>query len=240
MSYILDALKKADQEREQGQVPGLLAQQGHATDATEPSGGLSPLVWAGLGVALTLAGVLSWRQWHAPDALPSGSGPDVQQRGAPPAPPAPGLGGQPPSARLAEGMPPAPPAGMPPRPEGQGVQAQPQPVPSGAATWPTQPTLRVEGVRPAQAPAAVAGPSPEVKSSTLPKLAELPEALRKELPPLSVGGAMHSSVPAQRMLVLDGQVYHEGDSPQPGLKVEEIRLKSAVLSVRGQRFELLF
>jgi len=57
---------------------------------------------------------------------------------------------------------------------------------------------------------------------------------------LNVGGAMHSPTPSQRMLVLTGQVFHEGDSPHPGLTLEEIRLKSAVLNFQGQRFELPF
>jgi general secretion pathway protein B len=94
------------------------------------------------------------------------------------------------------------------------------------------------------APGSARPPAPDAAGQPLrpplPHLADLPEAVRKDLPALTVGGAMHSATPAQRMLVLNGQVLHEGDSPLAGLQLEEIRLKSAVLNFRGQRFELPF
>jgi general secretion pathway protein B len=72
----------------------------------------------------------------------------------------------------------------------------------------------------------------------LPKVRDLPEALRRGLPPLNVSGSMYSPDPASRMLVLDGQVLRVGQSAQPGLVVEQIGPKSAILSQQGQRFEL--
>jgi general secretion pathway protein B len=40
------------------------------------------------------------------------------------------------------------------------------------------------------------------------------------------------------MVVLNGQVFQEGNELGAELKLEQIRPKSAVLSIRGQRFEL--
>src|SRR5690606_20585494 len=65
------------------------------------------------------------------------------------------------------------------------------------------------------------------------------ENLRRGIPPLQVGGAMYSEDPGKRMVVLNGQVFHEGDRPVPELTLEQIRLKSAVFSLPGgQRFVL--
>jgi hypothetical protein len=40
------------------------------------------------------------------------------------------------------------------------------------------------------------------------------------------------------MVVINGQVFQEGSSLGPELKLEQVRPKTAVLSIRGQRFEL--
>ena len=40
------------------------------------------------------------------------------------------------------------------------------------------------------------------------------------------------------MLIINGQVYREGDSPTPELKLEQIRPKSAVLNYKGNTFVL--
>lgn len=71
-------------------------------------------------------------------------------------------------------------------------------------------------------------------------VSELPEEVRRELPALSVSGAMHSDVPANRMLILNGSVFHEGDQPAPGLVLEEIKLKSAVFRFKGHRYSVAY
>ena len=74
----------------------------------------------------------------------------------------------------------------------------------------------------------------------IPTLAELPEALRRDLPALRFGGAMDSPQPAARMLIVNGQVFREGDALSPGLTLQTIRLRSAVFEFRGQRFEAAY
>jgi general secretion pathway protein B len=240
MSYILDALKKAEQEREQGAVPGLHAQQVQAADTHPTPAGLSPLVWAGIGVALTLAGVLTWHNWpQAPspgaDAVDTRSADAPAQPAVAPAAPAVAATKPPPTT-------PAVPSDRQPSARADVAMQVDNGPPGSTRPWPAQPTLSVpahNAAVPANSPAR--SPSREsTGQTTLPHLADLPEALRKDMPALAVGGAMHSPVRTQRMLVLNGQVLHEGDSPQAGLQLEEIRLKSAVLNFRGQRFELPF
>jgi len=71
-------------------------------------------------------------------------------------------------------------------------------------------------------------------------LSALPEALRRQLPPLQTGGAMYSDTPAKRMLIINGQLYQEGATVAPGLVLEQIKLNSAVLAFQGQRFSISY
>lgn len=82
---------------------------------------------------------------------------------------------------------------------------------------------------------ALRDPAPKIVS-----VQELPDDIRRELPQLTVGGAMHSDVAANRMLVLNGGVFREGDQPAPGVVLEEIRLKSAVLRYKGHRYSISY
>jgi general secretion pathway protein B len=91
----------------------------------------------------------------------------------------------------------------------------------------------------AAAPAATATTAAStVGAPALPRLRELAADLRRELPPLAVSGSVYSPDAPSRMLVLDGQVVREGQSAAPGVLVEQIGPKAAVLSFKGQRFEL--
>jgi general secretion pathway protein B len=83
-----------------------------------------------------------------------------------------------------------------------------------------------------QAPASAADERPAVAFN------DLPENIRRELPQLVVGGAMYSQTPANRMLILNGQVFREGDKVAGQLVLEQIKLKSAVLAYKGYRYNI--
>jgi general secretion pathway protein B len=51
---------------------------------------------------------------------------------------------------------------------------------------------------------------------------------------------VYSEIPAQRMVILNGQVLREGDAVSDELVLEQIRARSAVMRLRGQRFEITF
>ena len=74
----------------------------------------------------------------------------------------------------------------------------------------------------------------------MPTKAELPDDIRKQLPPLNTSGAMYSDTPAARMVIFNGQVFHEGDKLTPDLVLEQIMLKGAILSFKGQRFSISY
>jgi general secretion pathway protein B len=94
----------------------------------------------------------------------------------------------------------------------------------------------VEGARPVPAPLPPASaPEPRLRS-----LAELPEELRRSVPALAFGGSVYSETAAQRMVIFNGQVLREGDAVSDEVLLEQIRPQSAVMRLRGQRFEVKF
>ena len=250
MSLILDALRKADAERQQGTVPDLHAQPLNLpAPAVVPTA--SPLRRAGVMAVLAAVGavVAAWALWprsaNPPSVVPPAMAP-VAQAGAGPAvaPAAPvvttaapaqplvssaPLSAPSPAVAAAPTVPPAPVTAPPVTPTAPPAK----PVPAPAVAAPIPPVAKA--VPPAAAPAREAR---EASAAPLPRLEALPPELRAQVPAMTVGGSVHSPVPASRMLILNGQVLREGDSPAPGVKLETIGRKAAVFSVGGQRFEL--
>ncbi|MEQ1682518.1 MAG: general secretion pathway protein GspB [Burkholderiaceae bacterium] len=229
MSYILDALRRADAERERGSVPGIHAQPAMLGEAdSEAPRAARPRLWAGLAFALVLLAGLGWWLWGH-DTPPPAAAP-VLVVPAPavvsPAPlPVPAPVAAPP---LVAALPPAP-VPAPPR-AAEPVRAAPARAPDDKAARPA----------PGAAPKA---PLPGVASAAEPRiyqLSELPDEIRRELPTLAVGGAMYSPNPANRMLIVNGQAFHEGDKLAPNLSLEQIRLKSAVLEYKGYRYGITY
>lgn len=142
------------------------------------------------------------------------------------------------AAGLYAWMPTAPAPAPAPQPAPAPVAATPAPLPAPAAL------LQTPGARALPEPeASPAPPAPRTEASAparLPRLAELPAALRQQLPPLQLSGSMHSPDARLRSLIINGQLYREGDLIAPGLKLEEIGPRSARLRFREQAFELSY
>lgn len=233
MSYILDALKKADAEREQGTVPGLHSQpRAPVPDDNEPPARATvPVVWIGAGVALSVIALLSWQLWTR-DGATTGTAAVV-------APPTQDMGTvQDAAPANAQTQPPM----APPTPRLNVPPDQPPPPSRVAEVVPLAPAPHIAPARPAAPPTATMQPDQgsvtRPASTHVPALSELPEEVRREVPVLTVGGAMYSDTPASRMVVLNGQVFHEGDQPVPGLVLEEIKLKSAIFKYKGYRYSV--
>ena len=259
MSYILEALKKADaaREREREAVPGLHSRHDHAlpdepderVDAT--SAARTPWLIAGIAGGVVITGALFWLLGRShPDATLAGEtrptplqGQVTEAAAAPTAAaltpaPAPVTPAAPPPAtvQVAPAQPPAAQAERPSAPQPVVVAAPP---PAVVARVPAPPTPKPVADTPPQDPLRVDSALRETGPKIVP-VHELPDNIRRELPALSVGGAMHSDVAANRMLVLNGGVFREGDQPAPGLVLEEIRLKSAVLRYKGHRYSISY
>lgn len=221
MSYILDALKKADAERERNGVPGLHShpQAPAPDDGDSTTDTTRPIVWAAAGVAISVIAFLSWQLWTreaAPVNASTSTMPQAQSTAQAPA---------------AEEAPRA-------APMDQGAVPNTEPInPIRRAPVATKP-IRPVTTAPSAVPDNTPGHSDQAPLAQIPTFSELPEDVRRELPVLTVGGAMYSETRSSRMVVLNSQIFHEGEQPAAGLVLEEIRLKSAVFKYKGHRYSV--
>jgi general secretion pathway protein B len=65
---------------------------------------------------------------------------------------------------------------------------------------------------------------------------ELPDAIRADLPEIKFSVLVYANNPADRFVLINGQRLAEGDSPQDGLVVKEIRRDGVVFSYRLYQF----
>lgn len=252
MSYILDALRKADseRERERGAVPDLHAQPAPASTAVAPDdegrSGPPMLVWAVVGLSGLVLVLLGWmflgRDAAAPvatSATPAAPLPQPMQQPVPPTMVAPQP--QPPVPLPAPALPPvAPPMAAPLPPPTARIDPPPErsaalAVPSPAAV-PAAPAVvaRPTPVQPAPVATAVRA------ESRVWSVDELPDDVRRQLPNFAINGSKYSDTPASRILIINGQVFHEGDRLTPDLTLEQIKVKAAVLRFRGYRYSMAF
>jgi general secretion pathway protein B len=110
--------------------------------------------------------------------------------------------------------------------------------PAVAATTPVP--ARKPKPTPAAASAATASAAAPAAEERVYAMNELPDDIRRQLPNLSVGGSMYSTTPASRLVIINGQVLHEGERLTPELVLQQIRLKAAVFAFKGYRFTITF
>lgn len=221
MSYILDALKKAESERQSGSIPNVHAQP----TAPEPSESgrsawVRPASWAALTAAVMALGGLAWvRTGMGVSAV-------VPMRAAPAALP---------SVQASTVS---------------AVPAQP-PLEEAAASAAVEPTVAAAlNIMPKSAPAAVRVVSPEplpVGGPAAPKpmnrvltLRELPEQIQKAIPEITIGAYIYSDIPAERVLLVNRESYREGDEVAPGLTLEKVLPGEAVFSYMGYRYRVSY
>ncbi|WBY01723.1 general secretion pathway protein GspB [Ramlibacter tataouinensis] len=209
MSYILDALRKADVQRERNRLPGLQAQP-HATP--EPARPIARGAWllAGAAAVLGIGGVAAWQSLQGGPVTDS----------APPAAPAVAVAAPSPTpqpAPAAQILPPAPPP-------------LPAPAPAAAAAAAKVPA--------AQRPLAAASSSGGAEASLAKAEPGISSTVPAGAPALAISGGVWSQNPAQRMLIVNGQVFSEGSELAPGVRLQEVKPQRAVLEFRGQRYSV--
>jgi general secretion pathway protein B len=227
MSIILDALRRADAERERsrGAVPGLHDQVdlpapvSSSIDEPADTAERRP-PWTAFAVVAVL-GLTALAWWLRTSQRPEPPAPAAVAQAPSPAPTAP-----PPPAVLTALPPPAPVA-VAPAPPPVALPAAPVLTPPPP---PPRPSPTLKPAEEATAPPAAARP--------VPRYQDLPGATRAELPTLKLGGAMVSDSPGGSVLVINDQLMREGDSVVPGLLLERIGQKSARLRWKDQRFDL--
>ncbi|ATD60063.1 MAG: general secretion pathway protein GspB [Janthinobacterium svalbardensis] len=227
MSYILEALKKSQAERQLGELPSIHAPQVQLHDGAASASARRMPVWLALGgvTVAVAAALLLWQPWQADAAAPAAVAvvPAVLAQAVP----APLLVATPPAAvapaPVASFVPPA--ATAAPVHHARSV-AEPKQETPGQAVSP-----------PVAAPAPVVPPTPAAEES-VPGMRDLPEPIQRQIPAIAIGGYIYSKNPADRLLLIDKVLRHEGEELAPGLVLEKLQPKAAIFSFKGYRYRV--
>jgi general secretion pathway protein B len=243
MSYILDALKRADADRERGHVPGLHS-QGKNHPATAPGASWHrQTVWAIAVLVLLAAAVLTWWSLRAPDTPMA---PDVRTAAASVEPPL--VDAAPPTTPSLPILSPEPPVGAQTPAPARPPSTPPRLQPSRAKAEAVEEAMAAGAVDTADAAtetedtvASVPTPPPQTTLTPRPAAAR-PVATTDASgrPTVRVSGSSYSKNPAHRMLIANGKVVHEGQEIEPGLRLETVGPRSAVLNHRGTLYNITY
>jgi general secretion pathway protein B len=262
VSYILDALRKSDLQRQRSAAPTLLAVQATAVASKRPAYlayGLLAAVLIGAGI------VIGWlRPWEPEQAAParpeSVAVTPVESTARQPAPAPSEMAAQPKAEpELQNSMQPAQapaPSEMVPKPQPklQNAARPAQAAPAASAMAP-KPELPARAMPQTDGPPRAAGaaapgrtepPAPErpvdsaaADAADLPmviSMAELPPSVRQELPAMKISVHAYSSNPGARLVSIDYRILREGDYLVPGLKLEQITPDGMIFDYKGYRF----
>lgn len=249
MSYILEALRRAERERSLGQAPTAET----LTVVTPPSRHRNPrlLALAAATLALALAALAMW-------LLPTRTPQQPALRAPTPAPAAPPAAA-PPAAAPAQAaevpVEPPPLAGSPvfedetavmtlddvaaPFPAREAGSAAAAPS-AGADADATATPMPEESSEIANAPAADAEPLPDAAaaapaSGAPPLLRDMPPAFRAQFPALTLQVHVYDTDPAKRWVMIDNRRYREGNALDSGPSVVEITPDGVIFEQQGER-----
>ena len=215
MSYILDALKKSEQQRRAAAVSTVLP--AHEPDGPAPA---QPMLRIGVvfSLLLTVALLVFWwlsEQSRTPAPVtvdvPIAPVPEITRRMMP----------------VAEETVVTPPV-------------QTIPLPAVEADTPTDIEMKIEDAATVQPPVVtvVAAEAPSSTSSDRPAgsvtMRRLPplESLRR-IPALMINSHIYSPLPEKRSVTMNNRVWHEGEQITDGISVQEITPKGVLLNVDG-------
>ena len=110
-------------------------------------------------------------------------------------------------------------------------------APATAAAPRVLPAAVKSGV-PLAAPSVL--PATQAVAQKVAPLSELPEELRRQIPPLVITGVVYSDSPAQSLLLVNKLVLTQGNLAAPEVMLERIYLHHAVFSFKGTQFTLSY
>ena len=245
MSYILEALKKSEQERQIGHVPDLsMVQETPARAAPRwPRWLLAALL---LNVAIL--SVLAWRVWDArmsPTVASAPTGPaQVAPAGATPAQPV-AAGAEPAVDTLA-----STPSAAVPAPEQSPAAVQdevPEPaLPEPVSQMPAPAVEPVQSMQAATDPQTQLGPDLEAlppvdgadAAAAVPRWEDLPAEQRAGLPVPRIDVHVFAQEPERRFVLINLRKYQQGDTLDDGAVIETILADGIVLSYQGQQYRV--
>jgi general secretion pathway protein B len=257
MSYILDALKKAEQERRRGKAPDIMTD----TDGTvrRPEKRLWP--YAVLIILVAAAGSLGWFFGHEQTDTSSLALQGKQNYVVPVHPQTqPKVQTATTPAEMASGTQPTTASGS-----SQGVKeeksgshnapsaplddkrnlskslAKPIPGDNRSASANKEPGRVVTSKSSQDRSAEEIRPQPEhkpVADNKIYTINELPEAVRQGLPSLTISTHIYASEKSERLAAINGHIGREGQEVMTGIMLESITPDGAILRYQGYKFRV--
>ncbi len=230
MSYILEALKKLEQKREQEEVPKLFVFSRAARPKRKKR-----LSWPYLLAAALLLNAAAMIWWvserHGERRATVAEKVAVPPVSVPPAPlTAPARKDHPQARRPGKKKAPSVARGVMPRPPAPTVAAAPE-VPQVRAS------KAMQTEKPPAQPESREEKSKGSHGAVFP-LGDLPSAVRKGLPEFRISGHAYSPEPRTRVARINEKILQEGQELAPGLKLEEIVPGGVIFGYRGYRFRV--
>jgi len=262
MSYILEALKKSDRERKQGEIPGLQSDHGLRSGQGKREAKVPFWKWLLVCILFVLSAlVLYWSMQRNSMAMQekiSALEKSVVQLKEQPF----SVVAHPPAAREEAVLQPFvveaadPSAAIEPPVVKEESVSQPLVMETGddkgvVAENPQRPVIEERTViravdipRKAQQNVVVSPPkslAQEVAAEaaeTLPLVQDLPSSVQKSLPPLKLAGHVYAKEAAKRMIIINNRICREGDLVENQLVLEQIVWGGVVLRYQEIRFRM--
>ncbi|MDX1633156.1 MAG: general secretion pathway protein GspB [Marinobacter sp.] len=228
MSYILDALRKSESERNQGRVPDL-GQQVQLIHKPR-SRGIPVMGWVGLGLILNavVVALVFWQGW--PETSQPASSASTAAAVTPAVEPVP-------VAPAAAPVAPATPVTSEPEPTESAVAASGEAEVPAPEVAPEKPTVIVPSWKSAGTATPVTEPEAGFGEGRVPHLVEMPMSFQRRIPTLIFSSHVYASDPSARRVMINDNYLRPGER-FAGILVEQITVDGVVLSLDGQRFRV--
>lgn len=259
MSYILDALKRSEQERARGETPDVTTRHDYAPSGSGTGSGRSRTV-AWLVAGALSANALLFAFWLFSGRPAGAPGPEtapspIAGRGASEAPATPRVAAPRVAAQSAGEAPasaPVAPAAREVMPSGAAAR-RPQPAPastavpeapgSAAVDAPTTAPIADTGAPAGRSDEAAAGDDAGYEAAPKPSAPEpvsirdLPDRIQRRIPTLEFATHIFGDAPRYREVTINGRRYAEGERVE-GMLLSEITETGVVFDFEGYRFEM--
>lgn len=242
MSYILDALKKAETDRHAGTALKIDAPVARFLAPPPRRVRHAPWLWIVVSTAAVLVACFLWLgpfskdQEKKEEVLAVATAPAERTESTQQTQP----------AQSTKPTEPAEPITAMPQPSDI-VEKKAKPLPA-AKPVPKRMEKKAAARKPAATTPVVQEPAKMSKAETsktevareeapLPILSELPEQIQREIPRFALDGYLYSDNEADRSVLINRRLLHEGDEIASGLVLERMTRKGMVLSYRGYRYQ---
>lgn len=223
MSYILDALKKSDQERQQGDSPNLHSTHGPIIGQRRNSSSIIKqhtflLVSGGVVLLCAFLGILYFQYHRFFSEQNSTETPD---------------------AALLSTVPQTPTTAPLTQPSSRGTEENKTSSQQVAVIEKSEVVLSTTGDESTpDPPASIAATAAQTSVSLLPLLEDLPAALQAKIPHLKFAGHTYSKKSSQRIIIINGKILREGDMIAPSTYLKEITWEGVTIESNSIRFRV--